>query len=300
MTSFPNPIFTGKHAITAIIVLLFVADMVGFTEYRIHSLLGNNTASTQVAKIEKEGLEQRISKLEEEIEVIRTQNEEVLGKTTDLQKDIEDQIGDLSGTVSDLNKLAQTDPELLQKYSKTYFLNEHYVPTEITGINPQFTLVDKILQIHVGVYPHLEDLLRDAQDAGLNLGVVSAYRPFGEQATLKASYTFTYGAGTANQFSAEQGYSEHQLGTTVDFAVPSTAATLEGFNLTPEYAWLVKNAQKYGFILSYPQTNVYYKYEPWHWRFVGVDLAKRLYNEGRYFYDYDQREINNYLGRIFD
>jgi D-alanyl-D-alanine carboxypeptidase len=293
-----NRIFTRKHIINAVLVILLIADVVGFTEYRIHSLLGNVSGQVQGEKIEKEGLESRITKLEGEIEIIREENQQVLGTASDIQNEI----GDISDTVGALDRLSKTDPELLQKYSKSYFLNEHYVPTEVTGINPAFTYAPKgeVLQIHAGIYQHLDDLLNDARDEGLDLGIVSAYRTFGYQSQLKDSYIVTYGAGTANQFSAEQGYSEHQLGTTVDFATKATAATLAGFNLKPEYLWLTNNAYKYGFILSYPPTNVYYEFEPWHWRYVGVALAKRLHNENRYFYDFDQREINTYLGQFFD
>jgi D-alanyl-D-alanine carboxypeptidase len=87
---------------------------------------------------------------------------------------------------------------------------------------------------------------------------------------LKSQYRVTYGAGTANSFSADQGYSEHQLGTTVDFTTPKVGGTLTGFDKTDSYKWLQNNAYKYGFILSYPSSNGYYIFEPWHWRFVGL------------------------------
>jgi D-alanyl-D-alanine carboxypeptidase len=131
------------------------------------------------------------------------------------------------------------------------------------------------------------------------LRVVSAYRSFAEQMTLKSGYRVQYGTG-ANAFSAEQGYSEHQLGTTVDFTTPVIKGAYASFENTTAYAWLTKNAYKYGFILSYPKGNSYYVYEPWHWRFVGKDLADRLHDEGLDFYEMDQREIDEYLIRIFD
>jgi len=297
---FPQ-IFTRRHLLGIILVILLIADIIGFTEYRSQALLGDLPAKLQAEKIEKEGLESRIGNLELALQTIKSENEALLGQATDIQQDIQNELGDISDTVGALDKLSKTDPELLQKYSKSYFLNEHYVPTELTGINPVFTFVqDKILKIHVDVSPYLEKLFNDAKAEGLNLGVVSAYRTFSDQSVLKSTYKFTYGAGTANQFSAEQGYSEHQLGTTVDFATTATAETWAGFNQTPEYVWLMNNAQKYGFVLSYPQNNSYYQYEPWHWRFVGVTLARRLYKESKYFYEFDQREINTYLANIFD
>jgi D-alanyl-D-alanine carboxypeptidase len=130
--------------------------------------------------------------------------------------------------------------------------------------------------------------------------VVSAYRSFGEQSSLKASYKRTYGAGTANSFSADQGYSEHQLGTTIDFTTTILGANFAGFDKSDAYEWLLDNAYKYGFIISYPKTNAYYTYEPWHWRFVGVELATKLHDDNQHFYDLDQRAINGYLVNLFD
>jgi D-alanyl-D-alanine carboxypeptidase len=140
----------------------------------------------------------------------------------------------------------------------------------------------------------------DAKKENMNLLVISAYRSFETQGDIKAVNKVKYGAKTANQFSAEQGFSEHQLGTTVDFTTPSNNTNFLKFEATKEYQWLKNNAHKYGFILSYPKGNAYYAYEPWHWRFVGVALATKLHTEGKYFYDYDQRVIDVYQTSIFD
>ena len=117
---------------------------------------------------------------------------------------------------------------------------------------------------------------------------------------MKSTYKFTYGSGTANAFSADQGYSEHQLGTTVDFTTEAIGGAFAGFDKTSAYTWLNENAYRYGFVLSYPKNNTYYVFEPWHWRFVGVALATRLHSENRNFYDLDQREIDQYLISLFD
>ncbi len=213
----------------------------------------------------------------------------------------ESQVNQVSTTVGVLDKLSKTDRELLKQYSKVYFLNEHYVPESLALIDPKYIYTQgKTLQIHTSVAPYLSTLLDAAKTAGLGLKLDSAYRSFGTQATLKASYKVIYGAGTANSFSAEQGYSEHQLGTTVDFTTDSLKGELSGFNATPEYAWLLQNAYQFGFIISYPQNNTSYQFEPWHWRFVGKDLALYLHQNNMYFYNMDQRKIDTYLANIFD
>ena len=212
----------------------------------------------------------------------------------------ERQIKDISGTVGTLAKLAETDPELLAKYSKVYFLNENYAPS-ILALIPKEHLSDpdRTLEIHGKVAPYLEELIEEAKEDGVELRIVSAYRSFGTQAALKNGYAVTYGAG-ANRFSADQGYSEHQLGTTVDFTTSALGSAFTGFGKTEAHAWLKENAHRYGFVLSYPEGNTYYVSEPWHWRYVGTELARRLHKEEKYFYDLDQREINTYLASLFD
>jgi LAS superfamily LD-carboxypeptidase LdcB len=215
--------------------------------------------------------------------------------------DYASQVGQLSNTVDTLTKLTTIDPQLLAKYSKVYFLNENYVPEKLATITPEMTYdKERAYRFEEKALPYLEALVEDANDAGTKLLVISAYRSFGEQAALKSSYKVTYGAGTANSFSADQGYSEHQLGTTIDFTTGILGANFNGFAKSDAYAWLLDNAYRYGFIISYPKTNGYYTYEPWHWRFVGVALATSLHDAHKHFYDLDQRTINTYLVNLFD
>ncbi len=214
----------------------------------------------------------------------------------------EQKINGITNTVGTLVKLSNTDKELLQKYSKVYFLNENYVPTKLSSINKDYVL-NKLqnYEFHADALPFLNHLLRDAHDQNDKLLIASAYRSFDTQESLKTSYKVTYGAGTANSFSADQGYSEHQLGTAIDFITTGMNGSLTtAFESTPEFKWLNDNAYKYGFSLSYPKGNAYYQYEPWHWRFVGIDLATRLHDQNKHFYDLDQRDITTYLANIFD
>lgn len=214
---------------------------------------------------------------------------------------IQARVGGFESTLGTLEKLSKTDPELLQKYSKVFFLNEHYAPERLATIEKEYTYSDaRAEKINALVRPYLEKLLNKAKDDGIELYVKSAYRSFGEQSALKSAYTVTYGAGSANRFSADQGYSEHQLGTTVDFISTGQGGELRGFEKTAAYTWLKKNAHRYGFILSYPEGNNFYIFEPWHWRFVGVDLAGDIYERGKYFYELEQREIDTYLAKLFD
>jgi len=299
---------SSKNIFTAATALLFVAaSALGVLLYLKNDeyIALQNTHSALIATTTA-----RISNLESQLGITQselhraTSTNEELARTLQEEQGRNDefaaQIDEISDTVGILDKLSKTDEELLQKYSKVSFLNEHYVPSDLSKIDKKW-LYDESLtkEIHSKVEPFLEDMLEDALDDGVKIWVVSAYRSFGEQANLKGAYTVTYGSG-ANTFSADQGYSEHQLGTTIDFTTEGINGGLSGFGNTEAYQWLLDNAHKYGFTLSYDEENGYYVFEPWHWRFVGEDLAEDLHDDGAHFYDWDQRKIDEYLISIFD
>jgi D-alanyl-D-alanine carboxypeptidase len=208
-------------------------------------------------------------------------------------------LNSLSSEVNTIVKLRNLDPELLKKYSKVYFLNENYVPKTLLQIDPQYVTNSKEQYIHGNVLPFLYALLEEAKKNNIDLKIKWGFRSFLDQYNIKTSDVMTYGTG-ANKFVADQGYSEHQLGTTVDFVTTEFNGNASLFHKSKAYQWLLNNAYKYGFILSYPENNKYYIFEPWHWRFVGIKLATRLHDENKHFYDLDQRDIDQYLIYIFD
>lgn len=290
-----------KKNLPIIFIVLLASVGVG---YLIISTLSRISTLEDSLTALKDMHTERIDTLEQEMAVVYKNNEDLAQELqVERNRGVANavRLGQIGSTVGTLEKITQTDDELLKKYSKTYFLNEHYVPLSLATIPQEYLDEGDIgLQIHSSVSPYLNNLLNQAKNDGISLKITSAYRSFGEQAVLKSSYRFLYGAGTANQFSAEQGYSEHQLGTTVDFVSEQNGSTLGGFDGTNAYQWLLTNAHKYGFVLSYPQNNSYYEFEPWHWRFVGVALATKLHNEGKQFYDTDQRVIDSFLANLFE
>ncbi len=297
----------GAGIISLLIGLLVYGYLVHTNLKKDHLALKNDFESYRVTLEEKEAqvlnLEAMMTIVKQEF-ALSEENRAELSRMLDEEKnrneEFEDQINSISGTVGKLDKLSKTDPELLQKYSKVYFLNEHYTPAKIVEIPEEFRFKkDELEYINAQVWPYLEDLLEDAKDDGIELLVVSGFRSYDEQKGLKSVYSVQYGTG-ANTFSADQGYSEHQLGTTVDFTTTEIGGSMGGFQNTESYAWLVKYAHKYGFVLSYPEKNGYYIFEPWHWRFVGEDLADDLHDDKKFFYDLDQRVIDEYLISIFD
>ncbi len=214
---------------------------------------------------------------------------------------VKSQVGGVEQTVGGLKKLASIDPEVLRKYSKVSFLSENYKPAHLYSIPQDYIYSNKRgEQFTVEAWPFLKVMMDTAKANNAEFFVQSAYRSFAEQKSLKSSYSVIYGAGTANAFSADQGYSEHQLGTTADFTIAGSAGKLDSFDKTPAYQWMIDNAYRFGFELSYPKGNAYYIYEPWHWRFVGVKLATYLHDNHKNFYDMDQRDIDVYLVNTFD
>ncbi len=279
--------------------LVFIALTLGYDGYNYWNLMKEKTAlETDVDSFQRalSVSQQNLFKLQNENSTISANLETERQNTVYIQN----QIQDITSTVGQLKKLSETDVELLKKYSKIYFLNENYIPPRLLDISEQYlNIKTKQVQIHSDVWPHMKALLDTAQSQGVTIQILSGYRSFSTQAGLKSTYKVTYGSG-ANKFSADQGYSEHQLGTTVDFTTQKIGSVLTGFEKTDAYTWLIANAYKYGFILSYPKNNAYYIYEPWHWRFVGVALATRLHEQNQYFYDVAQRDIDQYLANIFD
>ncbi len=245
----------------------------------------------------------RIDEIKTELAAVTGERDELVSNLTSEQqraRELEQRNEDLDDKVDEFEKLAKLDPQLLQKYSKVFFLNEHYTPAQLKEVPAEWLAVAaKPQQVQTKVWRRLEDLLEEAHDDGVEIRVLSAYRDFGTQTALKAQYKVIYGSG-ANAFSADQGYSEHQLGTTVDLNTPQMAGALDGFQSTEAYKWLQENAYRFGFVLSYPPGNTYYQFEPWHWRFVGRDLARDLHRDNKNFYDLDQREIDKYLIEFFD
>ena len=128
--------------------------------------------------------------------------------------------------------------------------------------------------------PDLEKLVAAARAAGVTIRVGSGYRSYTTQASLFASYVHQHGEAAASRFSSHPGHSEHQSGLAVDFAgADQTCWVDDCFERTAAGKWLAAHAHEYGFILRYPKGKekiTGYQYEPWHFRYVGRELAGAL------------------------
>lgn len=116
------------------------------------------------------------------------------------------------------------------------------------------------------------------EEEGLTLTVCSGYRSYSYQKKLYNNYVDRDGQTAADRYSARPGHSEHQTGLAIDVNRASSK-----FTGTPEQIWLAANCYKYGFIIRYPEGKesiTGYKYESWHVRYLGKDLAKKVYDSG--------------------
>ncbi len=120
----------------------------------------------------------------------------------------------------------------------------------------------------------------------ISLRAVSPYRTYWLQNLYYTGYVERSGVEAADRYSARPGYSEHQLGLAVDI---NTASFSSHFETKPEYAWLIAHCAEYGYILRYlpgAEEITGYRYEPWHYRYVGVEHAKTIMDLGITFEEY--------------
>ena len=146
-----------------------------------------------------------------------------------------------------------------------------YAPTDLTSVgNGQ--------QMHREAAEALQQLFAGAKQAGLTVTAASAYRSYNYQIQVYNSEVQTYGQAVADSESARPGTSEHQTGWAVDVAGGGCSVE-DCFGDTAEGKWVAAHASEYGFILRYPQGKeavTGYRYEAWHIRYVGTDLAQEM------------------------
>ncbi len=123
-----------------------------------------------------------------------------------------------------------------------------------------------------------QSLVQGAANDGISIYLSSGFRSYETQEQIYNNYVYNYGQATADTFSARPGYSEHQTGMAIDVNIID-----DSFAGTPEAIWLEEHCTEYGFIIRYPkgkQDITGYKYEPWHIRYVGKDVAQAIKNHG--------------------
>ena len=173
--------------------------------------------------------------------------------------------------------------------NKYYFLTSEYEPNDLVTISTRYAWgAAGSKKIRSEAYEAFIKMHEAANSEGIYLMVNSAYRDYNSQERVYNQYKNNQGEAYADKIAARPGFSEHQTGLALDiFSLNnSTQAT---FKDTDAYRWLKDNSYKYGFILRYPEgleKITGYDFESWHYRYVGVELAKKIYDSGLTFDEY--------------
>lgn len=180
-----------------------------------------------------------------------------------------------------------TDPESVSVIvNKSYKLPDDYSPSDLVYPDVRFTFKEKIEKrmMRQEAATALEKMFEAAEVDGIYLAGVSAYRSHATQTALFNRYVERDGYDKAVTYSAVPGTSEHETGLAIDVsASDGKCAAQDCFGDTVEAVWLAENAAEYGFIIRYPEGKediTGYKYEPWHLRYVGVEISKEIASAG--------------------
>ena len=171
------------------------------------------------------------------------------------------------------NNIAYIDDILI--VNKTFSLPNDYKPT-----NPNSEVTEERCNncINKEVIDAFNSMKSDAAAINLNIYISSGYRSYNYQDKIYNNYIAISGKEKADTYSARPGHSEHQTGLCFDLNTID-----DSFANTEEGKWINANASNYGFIIRYPkgkESLTGYQYESWHLRYVGKELANKLYNNG--------------------
>jgi D-alanyl-D-alanine carboxypeptidase len=191
--------------------------------------------------------------------------------------------------------LATTCDDVRVLVDRTHSLSPDYVPKDLVLLQGYRvpTLGSDVFRLRREAAENLGHLVESAATDGEELVVASAYRSYEEQQLSHERLMSVFGTD-ANGMSAAPGHSQHQLGTAVDFTNAAAGYQVwRPFAQTSAYWWLEHHAWEYGFVLAYPrgkEEQTGYQWEPWHYRFVGVEDAKRLEKKDLSLQEFLERE----------
>ena len=193
------------------------------------------------------------------------------------------------------NAVTVTDKAYLILVNKENPCGEDYAPDGLTTLSGELTLYGKEVKLENNAALAAEALVRELHARGYeDIVITSGYRDYAYQQVLFNTYlgnemakhpdwTEAQCRAEVLTYSAAPGESEHQTGLCMDLISTRSVVLDETFADNPAYAWLTENAHNFGFILRYPkgeEGTTGYSYEPWHYRFVGVEAATRIHDKG--------------------
>ena len=171
---------------------------------------------------------------------------------------------------------------LVNKYT---YLPSDYIPNNLEFLDISYAKEGMCL-VDIAK-DSFEKMYQDAKKKGIRLRIISSYRSYLYQKHLYSSYKKKDGEEMADKYSAREGFSEHQTGLAVD--IDDGVLPYEDFEKSNSYNWIINNSYKYGFILRYPKGKediTGYTYESWHYRYVGKQIAKYIFDNNITFDEY--------------
>jgi D-alanyl-D-alanine carboxypeptidase len=157
-----------------------------------------------------------------------------------------------------------------------------YAPADLVDVPVPYVYAPKLrAEASAAVVQMFADF---TAETGLEMQSQSAYRSYSAQVSTYSNWVASLGQAGADLTSARPGHSEHQTGLAIDIsAKPAKCSLDQCFADTPQGQWLAANAWKYGFVLRYPDGYTHitgYEFEPWHYRYVGLELAAEYTRTG--------------------
>lgn len=185
----------------------------------------------------------------------------------------------------------ESPDDLLVLCNKYFKLPDYFVPTELTEVPNAYHVGDgKEYLLKNDALDAFISMSKKAASEGITLKMISAYRSNSYQEGLYNRYKSNNGQENADKYSARPGHSEHETGLAVDINQVSQA-----FEDTDAFKWLQVHAHEYGFILRYPKESEHetgYIYEPWHYRYIGIEKATEIKQLNITFDAYHARQTN--------
>jgi len=240
---------------------------------------------------ERETIEDPFAEVEEEKEVPADAEEEDTTREKPEEEEAIEEAPAETGDEEEDYKVISDGDYLLALVTKETTLKSDYVPADLKPL-PDHLKTSEEMYLRAEALEHLKKMAEAAAEDGVTLKVASAYRSYDTQKYIFEDYASRHGKDEANRFSARPGQSEHQLGTTADFGGTAVDFSAE-FASTDQGHWLAENAHYYGFALSYPEGKediTGYIYEPWHYRYIGVDEAIKWKESGLTLKEYLEQQ----------
>ena len=170
--------------------------------------------------------------------------------------------------------------------NKFYYLKQDFIPNDIVDVDINYSYANN--RVTKETNDAFVEMAKKAKEDNIKLIANSSYRTYERQEEVYKEFYYSKGISYADKYAARAGYSEHQTGLSLDIFT-SGSSTTSNFEESDAFRWLSENAYKYGFILRYPKGKEYltgYNYESWHYRYLGKELAKKVYDSDLTFDEY--------------